>query len=140
MEGAQRYEPQPSEAARSERDEAVTALIATGVGGAEWNAPLDEMERGWLGLDVKAGIGIELSPRKCYRGGCTVTVTLPSVSAQERFRSLAQNSTLMQLWKGGGFTSGPIRTDSGEIEVTWVFYAPQVTPPPAGDRGQNMLN
>jgi hypothetical protein len=121
---AKRHEPEPSEAARLEREELVTKLAASGPGTEQWRATLNQIERAWLELDHRAGLGVELSRWECYQAGCTTTVTLPDVASQERFRALAQSHPVMAAWKGAGFLSGPVRLDSGEIEVTWIFYAP----------------
>ncbi len=116
--------PVPSEAALQERDAVVSKLMGGGAGGEHWLPHFESVEREWLALDSKAGIGVDLTPWDCFKDGCMVTVKLPSVEAQERFSALVMAGSATKEWKGGGFHSGPIRNEAGEIETTWVFYAP----------------
>jgi hypothetical protein len=100
--------------------------VSTGPGGDQWREQLESIERAWLKLDATAGLGAELSPWACYRGGCSIDVTFATPEAQESFSRLITGSSALSLWKGPGFHSGPVRLDSGEVRVTWVFYAPPV--------------
>lgn len=114
----------PSLAAESERDGRLADLNRTGAGGGQWLSDLLRIERQWRDADGAKGLRLGLSTWQCYQGGCAITATFPSVDALDRFNTLARDGLAAQPWRGAGFASGPIRTTRGDIESTWVFYAP----------------
>jgi hypothetical protein len=42
----------------------------------------------------------------------------------EQFNRLARASSAIRSWTGAGFMSGPVRNDAGELESTWILFAP----------------
>jgi hypothetical protein len=116
--------PSPSEAAGDERDQRVNLVVASGAGGQAWREYFHAAEQEWLRLDNERGLGGVFAPWDCYELGCFTTVTLPSVEDFERFNQLARDSSTVRGWAGAGFVSGPVPNELGEIEVTWIFFAP----------------
>ena len=115
---------EPSQAAADERDHHVGELAGSGPGGTEWVKHFEQVENDWLTIDNREGFGIEFTGWQCFKKGCTTTMRAPSAETLERFSSFVFNGKTTREWRGAGFCSGPIRTDTGEIESTWIFYAP----------------
>jgi hypothetical protein len=114
----------PSEASRAERDEQVARVKDSGPGGSEWRDYFNKVSEEWLGMDNKAGLGVVLEEWECHRLGCFTTVTVRTVRELERFNQLVRSGSAVHNWRGAGFVSGPVQNDAGELEVTWVFFAP----------------
>jgi hypothetical protein len=118
------YHPRMSAAAAEERDRSVEELAASGSGGSQWLAHFRQVEDEWLAIDNREGFGTELDEWVCFKDGCAVTIRAASLELLTQFSALARDAAAMQNWHGEEQRSEPIQSDSGEIEATWIFYAP----------------
>jgi hypothetical protein len=118
------YYPRMHASAAEERDRRVEELAASGSGGSQWLAHFRQVEDEWLVIDNREGFGIELDEWVCFKAGCAITIGAASLELLNQFSALARDAAAMQTWHGEEQRSEPIQSDSGEIEATWIFYAP----------------
>jgi hypothetical protein len=84
--------------------------------------------QGWsrrLGREEGA---LDLAPMKCFRDGCAVTVTYPTVEAAANLQDRVAER-LLGSWPGGRALTEATPSDAGGAQALWVLLNPAPAPP-----------
>src|SRR5688572_23024224 len=115
----------PAARAMAERDRHVNRLESSGPSPNDFLSLGRNVENEWSAVVASSKTGVTLSPVRCYRAGCYLTLAHTKRETLDNLTSRFTESKSFHEWPGGKYRSGPIATGSRGTEVTWVFFGPE---------------
>jgi hypothetical protein len=106
------------------RDREVARVAASGPDPRNLTADAVRAGESWSRAVKNEGVDLRFDRWTCYRAGCVTDVRHAPELFERVSRAISRDIAFMG-WAGEKLRSGPIEQPGGQIEVTWILYAPE---------------
>lgn len=100
----------------------VGELTQSGPPQADWTSRVQSTLDGWK---AKSSLGtkVALGDMQCFARGCTFVATYADRNALDRVNDDMRASEPFERLNAPSFLSGPVETQTGQLQVVWVLYS-----------------